>query len=1168
MKILRLDLLRYGLFTDASLDLSGGDHGLHVIFGQNEAGKSTMLRALTSLLFGIEQRTRDGYLHDMTQLRIGGHLRRVNGEEFDFVRRKGRTKTLLTPGDETPVDDSRLVNFVSGVDRNLFTTLYGIGHSDLVEGGKAILEERGELGHALFSAALGTARLRTLLDNLNGVAAELFKPTGTKPTINALKREYAEAKKAAKEATLSSNAWAALQREIKALEQDTASTKQTLDETQIDQNRLRRVQRILRPMGNLEELLTELETLGDVVELPEGFGEERRATAGDLRAAEEQRALIDVKLANIGKQRDELDVDEDLLAKADEVQELAELLGTFKKAKRDHPAQVAKRQQMRSQAREALALFRPDMDLNQVTELKPQLARRRVVDDLANKALELTTEERTSQKSIRDIKTKLEQLDDDLANQPRVVDSSLLATAVSTARAAGDLDTRVEELTAFKAEAQENCELGLQRLGLWVGNLEEFESLSLPLTETVDEFENRLSAVLEQGRDIERRKREQDSNRNDLERKLAELNKGDDVPTHEQLQESRAHRSRGWHLVRRNWIDGEDVTADAEAFAGDRSLPEAYESSVEEADGLADLMYREVGHVEQYRSLTAGLVDIDTALGVIEKELSANQAQVEQLESEWRLVWEAPGVEPLSPREMRAWLQRADALRIQAGELRKYTTDLDRLQGSRESVQAELREVLAAAGLEPPPPSSALAPLLFFAEERLSELLQGEKEIHDIGSRRKDVAANLVRAEQDDREIGEQRKRWQVEWEAAVSWLALPDEASTAEIILALDHLETVFSSLDEATRQDKRIWGIEQDIKEFNEKVVAFVEGTGAAVGERTPEELIKQLSQNRADAVKESERSHGLVEQQRTLTEEQAELDARIEAKKAHLGELMQQAAVENEEDLDEAERRSTRRRELLARQGELLRVLKDNGDGHSVEKLKEQASGQDIDALPGAIEEVENRVGELMDELEQHREARSDLKAREQEHVGGDAAAEAEERANRLLAQMRSEVERYLRARTAAYMLKDQIERFRRENQTPLLTRASELFAKLTLNGYKGLRDDVDGKGTPIVLGVRPDDLEVPVEGMSDGTCDQLFLSLRLAALEQHLEKGEPMPFVVDDILIGFDDERSKGALRVLGELASKTQVLLFTHHRRVVELAREVKPEAGVFIHELG
>ena len=43
MKLLRLDLLAFGPFTDVSLDLDRGHEGLHIIHGRNEAGKSSIL---------------------------------------------------------------------------------------------------------------------------------------------------------------------------------------------------------------------------------------------------------------------------------------------------------------------------------------------------------------------------------------------------------------------------------------------------------------------------------------------------------------------------------------------------------------------------------------------------------------------------------------------------------------------------------------------------------------------------------------------------------------------------------------------------------------------------------------------------------------------------------------------------------------------------------------------------------------------------------------------------------------------------------------------------------------------------------------------------------------------------------------------------------------------
>jgi uncharacterized protein YhaN len=87
------------------------------------------------------------------------------------------------------------------------------------------------------------------------------------------------------------------------------------------------------------------------------------------------------------------------------------------------------------------------------------------------------------------------------------------------------------------------------------------------------------------------------------------------------------------------------------------------------------------------------------------------------------------------------------------------------------------------------------------------------------------------------------------------------------------------------------------------------------------------------------------------------------------------------------------------------------------------------------------------------------------------------------------------------------------------------------------------------------------------MSDGTRDQLYLSLRLASLEKYLQAGEPMPFIVDDILVNFDDRRAAATLRALAELSKKTQVLFFTHHERLVELAQGVAGQGRVTVFDL-
>ncbi|MFC3216142.1 ATP-binding protein [Novosphingobium panipatense] len=125
--------------------------------------------------------------------------------------------------------------------------------------------------------------------------------------------------------------------------------------------------------------------------------------------------------------------------------------------------------------------------------------------------------------------------------------------------------------------------------------------------------------------------------------------------------------------------------------------------------------------------------------------------------------------------------------------------------------------------------------------------------------------------------------------------------------------------------------------------------------------------------------------------------------------------------------------------------------------------------------------------------------------------------------------------------------------------MLLRASEIFRRLTIGRYAALRIDSDGPNSRL-LGLRDDGRTVvDVGAMSEGTTDQLFLALRLAAVEQSIAAGVRLPFLADDLFVNFDDERSEAGFRVLAELARSTQVLFFTHHPHLAAIARSVVGE---------
>ena len=87
------------------------------------------------------------------------------------------------------------------------------------------------------------------------------------------------------------------------------------------------------------------------------------------------------------------------------------------------------------------------------------------------------------------------------------------------------------------------------------------------------------------------------------------------------------------------------------------------------------------------------------------------------------------------------------------------------------------------------------------------------------------------------------------------------------------------------------------------------------------------------------------------------------------------------------------------------------------------------------------------------------------------------------------------------------------------------------------------------------------------LSDGTRDQMFLALRLGGLSRHIDISGKVPFIVDDVLVHFDDARSSAALLALAALAEKTQIIFFTHHRHLVELAENTLPHQSLCLHHL-
>ncbi len=1172
MKILTLNLRAFGPFTGVEIDLSEGSEGLHLVYGPNEAGKTCALRALEQLLFGIPGNSSDNFVHPYPKLRIGAKLLGRDGRQLEFFRRKGTKRTLLDVDDQTPLDEAVLQDFLGGMDRQTFITMFGIGHQRLEAGGREMARGGGELGQSLFGAGAGIANLRAVQESLDAEADNLFTPRGSRPAINRCLAELKTARKAIRDAQLPAARWLEHEKALRAANERLAEVETRLAELSRQRSRCERIRDALPLVGRRKEILRQRAELGDVPILPDDFAEQRREADATLRAARKAEETAREAIAQIDAWIESIVVPETLLAQADVIEEVHQKLGSYRKAQADRPTLLAKRQQLETGARHILQDLDPKLSIEFADRLRLTSPQKVVIQNLGNRYEALANELRQAQQHIEDSRSDLAEVERAIAELPPARDAAALKDAVRRTQPHGDLEQQLAGSQTELTRLEDQAAADLEKLPLWSGSLDELERLAVPSAETVDRFEDQLAECDQQLALVRRNHQGAQDRLAECERQLDQLEREGDVPTEKELSEARRIRDLGWQLVLEAWQHGEP-NADGlreflDHFPSETDLAAAYQQAVQTADRLADRLRREASRVAQLAQLQASRQTIERELDELAGQRNAVEEDRRRAERAWNECWEPLGITPRSPREMRAWLERQRALASQAEAIRTAKANVRTLEARIDGCRRELAERLAELDQPTDSPGESLSALLGRCQRVVDQL-------DEVATRRERLTADRAKLQKSaaDAKAARERaqrkmKEWRDQWATAIEPLSLPPDTTPAATNEVLARINDLFACLKDAEALSLRIEGIDRDAEQFQQEVRALVDQVAPDLASLPVERQAREVYARWQKAVRDDEKLGQLRRQRADRVKERDHARRTIDEQIARLDAMCQEAGVPRHEDLSEAIQRSGQQRrlrdELKDREGRLLELA----GGAAIEDFAAEVEAVDADEVPGRLKEL----CEAIEEREAEKGDLREIRGREQNVLEtmdtSAAAADADEEKEGLLAQIESDARQFARLRLASVVLSEAMERYRKKHEDPILRRASDLFRRLTLGSFESLRTDVDDQGKDVLVGTRPGETApVHLDGMSEGTCDQLYLALRIAALESHLDGNEPIPFVVDDVLISFDDDRATAALGVLADLSRRTQIAFFTHHLHLVRLAEEYLDRAVLFVHRL-
>lgn len=1142
MRLTELRIDNYGGYAARGLAIPEGA-GLSVIYGPNEAGKSTCLEAISDFLFSIPPNTVRGSLFGYDGMRISASMRMADDRLISFKRRKGRGKTLLD-ADGTALDEAALAPVLGAITRDRFGTLFGLNHETLRAGGERLLQADGDIGRLIVEAGGGLRTLLARLDALNDEAGRLFD--GRRSSARAFYQHldaFDEADRAVRESQFTRETYEQARKQAQAA---TAKLNGLRDERLTLAARIARTDRTIRVaprLRELDELTTSLDAFADVSDLPPDFTARVRAAASALNGAASGLQSATERRDRLQLRIDGLAISPKLVMAETKIRDAAELSIHVSKARGDRANRLAEIDHGEVQ----LVALRRVLSIAADADLVAILPSREATDKvraLLNAATERRPAQSTARMRVSEIaetigatQARLSELEGGRFHIPLETASSQFSGAAT--HKAG-LDARRKSLDADLRRITESA------VALGFATMEELQALACPSPDLVRTEQAARDLLENQRAEQERIKRQAVRDVATGQSDIEALEASGTVASDGAVREARASRSLQWSPIRVAFVAGTTSGTEPDRH----QAAEAYEATLAGADGLAD---RRADEAERAASLVQArrrITDAMRALHAAEEELATLSLALANRLATFRKAFSDADARHSTLAALLTFTERRVQLIEQAAAARLQDTALAQDAAMLEPIIELAGVAERQLGVEPVPEFATRMQTLVAAHGR-HELRHAEHQ-RLVGELKALMSQAAIAQTALDR-MNAEEVAFETEWAPALALLGATGSMSLVQAEELLSEWASARGILSAIAQTRQRVRRMDEDEARLAADVAALFSELGIEANADCVAGAQLLKARWDANATLRTQRDGLLpdLEDAKLAVEQAVAALERAVADRTALAYLA--ACSDAGEELSGMATRHDHRDALQEEVGRVGRSLTDLGGGLSIEALRAERDDADLDDLQAALTEDRSRAAALETEVEEavlaEKAARDTLAGFLAESRVAGAVVKRESAAT----QMHQALERYLELNTARDLVLVAMATIRAEQQDPLIRRASELFAASTRGEFEGVETDIDDRGNPVVVGRRAGGGTASVATMSDGTRDQLFLAFRLASLENYGGATEPLPFIADDVLVHFDDDRSAATLALLAEFGRRNQVLLFTHHRSVRDLA---------------
>lgn len=1146
MKLQQIHINQFGHFTECDLNLPGD--GLQVIYGPNEAGKTTLLQFLRGWLFDFPPRTPYDFNRG-SEIAGVGTLVLADRRVVELRRRKGTKNKVVVKinGRDTGMDEVGFQNLLGHANRSLFESIFAFGLDQLSQGEESLKHE--SLQSALFGGGLGKSTSpERILQELDRQAGDLFNSGAKKPAINQLLSQLKDLESQIKTKSLRSDDYRKRSADVEKTTARATELHQSVDQLRREHGRLEKLCRAFQKWRELEQAQAARTPLKIPSLLPADARAKYAALSEKILASEEEASRLSTTIAGLQRDLAALQLDPNAVSFRAEIRACLELKQSFLEAKADLPKLTAEHAATRQQIDRDLNEQRPGWTYADLRSFVVDIATRSQIDQLVEQAHQRETEQAELRAKREQLSAQLRQARADLDALGDVPDVAPLL-AVLADESAYSSDRKVLDKHALdlkKLERQLAVQSKKLSPPLALGHAAPQE-LPAPRVESIRKFEDDFAELREQSRTVRESMRQDESERNDLREKLDELVSGGAVPSLDERDNARQRRDSTWSLIRRRLIEGDTTVSLGELDPA--SVSDSFEQQTQDADSIADKIYDNADAVVRREELGRQCDLLAMRIASKQERIAELERLEADLQQRWCVTWEECGFTPLAPDVMRSWLVDHEAVCELIGKREEIQADTETLREQVAAFENRLRAACADSERE-------ISVLLVWARDAVDVAKTNQNRSRDLRRDIKRLEPQLLECDTEFEALNRRLGEWQQDWNKVLTQLRLPTDQGTNAIRNLIEALLKARVKLDTLPQEEARLAAMQARLEEFAARVRPLCEAVSPDLLRDAPEVAIEKLS-DQLERAADAQQKHEQLRKECDLAQDQCKL---IEDRRARLAadraEMFAAAEVVSEIEFMEVVACAEKARQLDADIEQRTHEIGLICAGEDQAEFQRQLGLVEPDVLDGQRRDL---AEQLQATEQQMREADGAAAVARQELSRLDGSGEAAiltDQLSRQRSRLASEVDRYVPLLFARHLLNEAVRRFERDNQPEMIATVSDLLSKMTAGRYtKFERASGNAQG---ILVRQSNGLEKRPEQLSTGTREQLYLAIRLAYVLHYCRQSEPLPIVMDDVLVNFDEARARNTLATLAEVAQTVQVLFFTCHPHMVALAKDVQP----------